>query len=132
MPHTCRSQCPSGSSQLGGNRSFDDLVGANENRWRHSEAERVGGLQINHQLNFGRLLNRQIGRSFSLQNLPRVNAGLVIDRYEVNSIADQAAGRYELSQLRDRRYAITGCECCELPEPPVQERIRGQEESSGL
>ena len=34
---------------------FDHLVGAGKQRWRHSEAERVGGLQVNHQLEVGRL-----------------------------------------------------------------------------
>ena len=39
---------PSRTRRRGG--SFDDLVGAGEHRSRHSEAERLGGLQIDHQL----------------------------------------------------------------------------------
>ena len=41
---------------------FDHLVGASEQRRRHGEAERLGGLKINDQLEFGRLFNRQITR----------------------------------------------------------------------
>jgi len=41
---------------------LDDLVGAREQRLRHRQAERLRGLQVDHQLEFGRLLDRQIGR----------------------------------------------------------------------
>jgi hypothetical protein len=32
----------------------------------HREAERLGGLEIDHQLELGRLLDRQIGRLFTI------------------------------------------------------------------
>ena len=38
--------------------SFDDLVGAREDRWWHRQPERIGGLQIDHQCELGRVLNR--------------------------------------------------------------------------
>src|SRR5579863_7083515 len=41
---------------------LDDLVGAGEDRLRDSEAERLGGFQIDDKLECGRLLHRQIGR----------------------------------------------------------------------
>jgi hypothetical protein len=44
-------------SPVGGKRSFDDLVGACEDRLRDSQAERLGGLHIDHQFKFGRLLD---------------------------------------------------------------------------
>jgi hypothetical protein len=37
---------------------FDDLVGAGEQRRGHVEAERLGGLEIDHQLVFHRRLHR--------------------------------------------------------------------------
>jgi len=40
--------------------SFDHLVCGGEHRRRHREAEHFGGFQINDQLKFGRLLNRQV------------------------------------------------------------------------
>ena len=42
--------------------SFDNLVGAGEDRWRDREPERLGGLEIDHQLECSRLLDRQVGR----------------------------------------------------------------------
>jgi hypothetical protein len=41
---------------------FDHLVGAREQRRRHSEPERLGGLQINYQFVLSRLLYGQVGR----------------------------------------------------------------------
>ena len=41
---------------------FDYLVGAQQERLRQCEAQRLGGLQIDDQLKFGRKLNRQVGR----------------------------------------------------------------------
>jgi hypothetical protein len=40
---------------------FDHLVGAREQRGRNGEAERLCGLQIDYQLELGRLLDRQVG-----------------------------------------------------------------------
>ena len=50
--------------------SLDDLVGAGEDRWRHGEAERLRGLEVDHQLEFRRLLDRQIGWLGAVEDLP--------------------------------------------------------------
>src|SRR5665213_1616556 len=55
---------------------FDDLVGAGEDRLRHGEAERLGGFKIDDQLELGRLLDRQIGWLFPLEDPSGVNTGL--------------------------------------------------------
>jgi hypothetical protein len=41
---------------------FEDLVGDGEQRLRNSEAEGLGGLCIDREIELGRLLNRQFGR----------------------------------------------------------------------
>ena len=43
-------------------RSFDHLVGAGEQRRRNGDAERPGRLQVDDELEFGRLLDRQVLR----------------------------------------------------------------------
>ena len=41
-------------------RSLDNLVGTGEDRRRNGEAERLGRPEIDHQLEFRRLLDRQV------------------------------------------------------------------------
>src|ERR1700682_4994624 len=48
--------------------SLNNLVGAGEQRWRNSEAERLCSFQIDEQIEFARLFHRQIARVFTLKN----------------------------------------------------------------
>jgi hypothetical protein len=41
---------------------FDHLVGEHEQVVRNSEAERIGGLEVDNEIEFGRLLDRDIAR----------------------------------------------------------------------
>jgi hypothetical protein len=41
--------------------SLDDLVGVGEDGWRDRQPQRLGRLEIDHQLKPGRLLDRQVG-----------------------------------------------------------------------
>src|SRR5712692_896290 len=47
---------------------LDDLIGASEDRLRHGQAERVGGLQVDDQLKLGQLLHRQVGGFGALED----------------------------------------------------------------
>jgi hypothetical protein len=61
---------------------------------------------ILHQLEFGRLLDRQIGRLGPVKDLSGVNASLAIGSCEVRSITDQAAGRDVIAQPIDSRNSM--------------------------
>src|SRR2546421_2593305 len=47
---------------------FDHLVGASKQRRRHFEAARLRGIHVNHQLEFGRLNDRQVTARFALED----------------------------------------------------------------
>jgi hypothetical protein len=57
---------------------FDHLVSAAEQRDRESDAERVGGFEVDDQLNFTYLLNRQIGRFLALQYPAGIDTGYAV------------------------------------------------------
>src|SRR5262249_54873300 len=56
---------------------FDQLVGAAAQRERHSQAERLGGLQVDDQLDLRGLLHRQVGGLLALEDATGVDAGQV-------------------------------------------------------
>jgi hypothetical protein len=49
--------------------SFDHLVGAGEDRWRHREAEFFRGLEIDDKFEFCGLLNGEVSRFGAIQDL---------------------------------------------------------------
>ena len=48
------------------------LIGAGEQHRRHVKAQRLGGLEIDDQLEFGWLLDGKVGRFGAIENLVRV------------------------------------------------------------
>jgi hypothetical protein len=47
---------------------FDHLVGTNEKRWRDGQTDRLRGLEVDYQLEFGGSLDRKVARFFALEN----------------------------------------------------------------
>jgi hypothetical protein len=67
--------------------SFDNLVGTSEDRNWDRKTERLGGLEIDDQLEGGRLLDRQIGWLLAPEDPSGVNAELAPRIGEARSIA---------------------------------------------
>jgi hypothetical protein len=56
--------------------SFYDFVGAGEDRWRNGQPERLRSVEVDDKLKPRRLLDRQIGRLGTSEDLSDVNASL--------------------------------------------------------
>src|SRR5262249_54465917 len=109
-----------------------NLVGEVEDRGRDGEAERLGGREINHQLEPGRLLDRKIGRLGAVEDLssviteatPRAGAG--------GAINDQATSPDEFAPFVPRRHRVAGCQRHQLLAPARKEWVVTDEEGAGL
>ena len=99
---------------------------------RHGDAERLGGLEVDDQLDFGGLLNRQVGRLLALENPAGVEADQAVQIRIAASVAHQAAGRGELAILVDRRHRVAGVSAASCSLLASEECIGADHERAGL
>jgi hypothetical protein len=71
--------------------SFDHLVGAGEHARRHIKPERLGGLEVNHQLELDWRLDGKLARFRALENAVRVRRRTSVLIDDIRAIRDQAA-----------------------------------------
>src|SRR4051794_23740390 len=88
--------------------SFDHLVGAGEQRCRDREAERLSGLEIDHQFEFGWLQDGQVPGILTLQNPPSVSADLAIPVSKAGAVAHQTASYDVVATTVNRWHRMTG------------------------
>src|SRR5262247_372445 len=113
---TQQPECPEG-------RLLNDLVGRDLQRQRHCEAQRLRGVKVDRQFELVQLLDRQIGRVFSLEDSTRINAALVKTLAYDCPVAHQATNLNELAPFIDRRYLVPRGKRNELLLPAGKEWI---------
>src|SRR5262249_40503282 len=79
---------------------FDHLVGAGEKRFRNGQSERLGGLEVYDQLEFGRQLNRQV------RGVRTLESEIDIRCRTPEQIRRVVAERYQASALREVAIAV--------------------------
>ena len=87
---------------------FDHLVGASEQGERHGDAERLRRLQVDNQLDLGRLIHRQVGKLFAFQDAACVDAGKAVRLGKVVVAANGRSAQREESRVQ-RLKSIFNC-----------------------
>src|SRR5262245_29007834 len=82
--------------------SFDHLVGEQLYRVWHVEAECLGGLQVDDQLELGRLQDRQVGGFYAFEYPADVDAGLTVRVGDARTVAEQTARHGKFAELINR------------------------------
>src|SRR5712691_5309812 len=103
--------------------SFDDLVGASDQRQRDVDAERLGSLEVDDQLDFRDLLHWQLSRLIALENTTSQDASLAPGVAKVSSVGHQAASRCKLTILENRCNQVAQRKGGELFVPAVEKWI---------
>jgi hypothetical protein len=74
-----------------------DLIRPQQQRRRNGKAERLGGFEVDDELEFRRLLDRNIRGSRASQDLVHVARGALEEIGKTGAIAHESAGRRELT-----------------------------------
>src|SRR6516162_8545851 len=109
--------------------SFDHLVGDGEHSGWNIKAEHFCGLEIDHQLELGRLQHRQVGRFLAFENAANVDSNLSIGISQTGAIADKPSSRRKFAAPVYRRNCVAGCKRCDLVTLAEEERISRDYES---
>src|ERR1700730_13201467 len=97
---------PAGSHQLCLAHLFDHLVGEDVELRRDHYPESVGGLTIDHQVEFGRLLDRQVAGLCTLENLVDERRGATEKIEEVLAIAHQPTSLHVIALWEHGRQTV--------------------------
>jgi len=88
--------------------SFDHLVGAGEQRRGDFEPKRVRGAEVDHQIELGRQLDRQVTGLFPLEYAGGVHAKKAITFVLIGAIAHEPASGGKLTSRIQRRNRMAG------------------------
>src|SRR5262249_42876927 len=93
-------------------------------------AERPGGLEIDREVEPGRLDDRQVCWLFALENPTRINAGLAISVRNAGSVAHETGSGDELTIMIGCRNCVSFRQPDQMLAPHIKERIGGDNKRS--
>src|SRR5262249_62432199 len=111
--------------------SFDPLVGEREQLVRTIEAERFRSLEVDHQLELGRLCDWQLLGLGALEDFTRVNGGLTISISNAAAVTHQTPGSGELACRVDAGNATACRQLDDLITLVSKEWIEGDQKRLG-
>jgi hypothetical protein len=109
---------------------FDHLVRACEQRIGRIEAERLGSLEVDHQFKFGRKLNRQFARLFTLENAIDIGRGASVKVRNVDPVGGQATARDMITIGIDVGQVMLRCKCNNQCSMNGSDRIRQHQQTA--
>src|SRR5262245_5261064 len=114
--------------------SLDHLVGGHLHDRRHCQAERLGGLEIDHEFEFCSLIDRQLSGLLALEHPSYVASSSTIAISHIRSIAYQTACNRSCAGFISRRNRHLRSERHQEIAPAVQKRARPDQKcvDSGL
>jgi hypothetical protein len=87
---------------------LDHLVGGGQQRFRDGDANRLGTIEVDDQIDLRNLLDRQIGWFVALENAAHIDASLVQYRADAAARAYQAVGQGVLTDWVHRGQRMAG------------------------
>src|SRR5258708_1145836 len=100
---------------------FDHLVGGHLHDQWHCQAERLRRLEVDGQLEFHCLLDRQVGWLFAFENSPRGAADESKGVGNARAVTDQPTDVGKLAQIINCRKRVARCQPDELIAPTQKE-----------
>jgi hypothetical protein len=97
------------------------------------KAERLGGLEVDDQIDFCDLLHREVGRLVAFENAPSIEASFVVHISETAAIAHQPAGQSVFAVWEHRGEGMTGSQRHKLFYAPGEEvTVADQDRTNAL
>src|ERR1700733_3186632 len=112
--------------------SFDNLIGAEQERLGNRKPDRPGGLEIDDHLEFRRLHHRKIGWLRAFPYPAGIDTGLTVTFCKMRSVAQKAADFGKLPAKRHRRQLVTQRQRRQLLAIGAEERIVTGKHGTGL
>src|SRR5687767_14174046 len=94
-------------------KSFNHLVRAHQNGMRNGYAERLGGPQIDRELDAAGLLDREIGRLGALKDAIDVSRRPSKAVAEIRAVSHEAPNLRILPSSINRGHAVLDCKTCD-------------------